>query len=119
MTKRYRHASSLNKEDGSLLKGLIPFGFVFATIAILALTSSFQMVNAFPSQDEIMAEIYEEADKVNDIMNKKIENHPGLSDLDGYCYNSVEALEKCQKDLAEKMEPYYEDAGEHLADKID
>jgi hypothetical protein len=41
------------------------------------------MVNALPSQDEIMAEIYEEADNINDIMDKKIENHPGLGDLDG------------------------------------
>ena len=51
---------------------------------------------ALPSQDEIMAEIYEEADKINDIMDNKIENHPGLGDIDGYCYNSVESLEKCQ-----------------------
>jgi hypothetical protein len=42
-----------------------------------------------------------------------------ISDLDGYCYNSVEALEKCQKDVPEEMEHNYEDAGERLADKFD
>ena len=77
------------------------------------------MANALPTQDEIMAEIYEEADKINDIMNQKIENHPGLSDVDGHCYNSIEALEKCQKDVTEEMEPYYEEAGKRLSDKID
>lgn len=115
----YRHTGSLDKENRSLLKGLGSLVFTLITITLLALTLLLQMVNALPSQDEIMAGIYEEADKINDIMNQKIENHPGLSDLDGYCYNNVEALEKCQKDVAEEMEPYYEDAGKRLSDKID
>jgi len=38
--------------------------------------------------------VYEQPDKINDIMNNRIENHPGLSDLNGYCYNSIETLEK-------------------------
>ena len=78
-----------------------------------------QMANALPTQDGTMADIYEEADKINDIMNQKIENHPGLSDVDGHCYNSIEALEKCQKEVTEEMEPYYEEAGKRLSDKID
>lgn len=119
MVKTYKPTGSLNKEDRSLLNGLISSVFTFVIITLFVLTASIQMVNALPSQDEIMADIYEEADKINDIMDKKIENHPGLSDLNGYCYNSVEALEKCQKDVAEEMEPYYQDAGERLADKID
>ena len=36
-----------------------------------------------------MAEIDKEAEKINDIMNDKIENHPGM-DLDGYCFGSVD-----------------------------
>jgi hypothetical protein len=119
MVKTYKHTGSLNKEDRSLLNGLASSVFTFVIITLFVLTASIQMANALPSQDEIMAEIYEEADKINDIMNNKIESHPGLSDLDGYCYNSVEALEKCQKDVAEEMEPNYEDAGERLADKFD
>lgn len=115
----YRHTGSLNKENESLWKGLASLAFTLFTIAILALTSPIQMANALPTQDEIMADIYEEADKINDIMNQKIENHPGLSDVDGHCYNSIEALEKCQKDVTEEMEPYYEEAGKRLSDKID
>jgi hypothetical protein len=113
------NGNNLVLHDETLLKCLASLAFTLVIIAIWVLTSSIQMVNALPRQDEIMAEIYEEADKINDIMNNKIESHPGLSDIDGYCYNSVESLEKCQKDVAEEMEPYYEDAGERLADKID
>lgn len=119
MVKAYKRAGSLNNEDRRLLDGLASSVFTFVIITLFLLTASIQMVNALPSQDEVLAEIYEEADKINDIMDNKIENHPGLGDLDGYCYNSVEALEKCQKDVAEEMEPYYEDAGKRLSDKID
>lgn len=119
MVKTYKHTGSLKKEDRSLLNGLASSVFTFVIITLFVLTASIQMVNALPSQDEIMVEIYEEADKINDIMDKKIENHPGLSDVDGHCYNSIEALEKCQKDVAEELEPYYEEAGERLSDKID
>jgi hypothetical protein len=119
MKKTYRHTGSLNKEERRLLNGLALFVFTYATITLLALTAPIQMANALPTQDEIIADIYEEADKINDIMNQKIENHPGLSDVDGHCYNSIEALEKCQKDVAEEMEPYYEDTGKRLSDKLD
>ena len=119
MKKTNRHTGSLNKEERRVQNGLASSVFTFVIVTLFVLTASIQMVNALPNQDEIMAEIYEEADNINDIMDKKIENHPGLGDLDGQCYNSVEALEKCQKDVAEEMEPYYEDTGERLADKID
>ena len=52
-----------------------------------------------------MAEIDKEAEKINDIMNDKIENHPGM-DLDGYCFDSAEALEKCTNEIAKEMEPF-------------
>jgi hypothetical protein len=67
MTNKYNYSGSLNKVNRSLPKGLASFIFTFVTITLLALTTSIQMVNALSSQDEIMDEIYEEADKINDI----------------------------------------------------
>lgn len=48
----YRHTGSL--ENRSLLKGLGSLVFTLITITLLALTPLLQMVNALPSQDEIM-----------------------------------------------------------------
>jgi hypothetical protein len=76
-------------------------------------------VQAIPSQDEIMDEIDKEAEKINDIMNDKIENHPGMGDLDGYCYNSAETLGKCTDEIAKEMQPYYVDAGKRIWGSID
>jgi len=89
---------------------------ILTTISIFAF---FAVANALPSEDEIMAKIDREAERINDIMNQKIQNHPGLSDFDGYCYDSVEALEQCQNEIANEMEPYYDEAGERVWDNID
>ena len=72
-----------------------------------------------PSEDEIMGEIDKEAERINDIMDQKIKSHPGLDDIYSYCYDSVEALLQCQSEIVEEMEPYYEDAGKRIGDKIE
>ena len=93
--------------------------FLIGFLATTTLSVYVGVVNALPSEDEIMAKIDREAERINDIIDQKIQNHPGLSDFDGYCYNSVEALELCQNEIVNEMDPYYEEAGERIWDNID
>jgi hypothetical protein len=74
---------------------------------------------ALPSEDDLKAEIDKEAEKINDIIDQKIKCHPGLGDIYSYCYDSVEELLQCQNEIVEVMEPYYEDAGKRITDKIE
>lgn len=92
--------------------------FVIVVGTLLNIVTMNQEAVAIPSEDEIMAEIDKEAEKINDIMNNKIENHPGM-DLDGYCYNSAETLEGCTNEIAKEMEPYYDEAGKRIWKNID
>jgi hypothetical protein len=85
----------------------------------MLLSAFFAVANAFPSEDEIMARIDRESERINEIMNQKIQNHPGLSDLDGYCYKSVDALEQCEKEIANEMQPYYDEAGKRIWEDLD
>ena len=89
-----------------------------SSIVILLGLVTMNPVSALPTEDEMMAEIDKEAEKINDIMNQKIENHPGM-DLGGYCYNSVESLDGCTSELAKEMEPYYNEAGKRVWGNID
>ena len=93
--------------------------FLIGILATISINAFFGVANALPSEDEIMAKIDREAERINDIIDQKIQNHPGLSDFDGYCYNSVEALEQCQNEIANEMEPYYDEAGKRVWDNTD
>jgi hypothetical protein len=87
-------------------------------VIILGLVTMSPSSAALPTEDEMMAEIDKEAEKINDIMNRKIENHPRM-DLGGYCYNSAEALDGCTNEIAKEMEPYYDEAGKRIWEDID
>src|SRR5512144_2618275 len=93
--------------------------FSIGILATISINAFFGVASALPSEDEIMAKIDREAERINDIIDQKIQNHPGLSDFGGYCYNSVEALEQCQNEIANEMEPYYDEAGKRIWDNID
>jgi hypothetical protein len=87
----------------------------FSCLSGLAAFSNLNLIAyALPSEDEIMNKIDREAERINEILNEKIQNHPGLSDPDGYCYNSVAALEQCENEIANEMEHYYDKAGERI-----
>ena len=93
---------------------------LFLTLLLISLSgfAAFNNLNliayALPSEDEIMNKINREAERINDILSEKIQNHPGLSDSDGYCYNSVTALERCEKEITDEMKPYYDEAGKRV-----
>jgi hypothetical protein len=92
----------------------------FLIASIVSLThSSIEEAKGLPSEDDIMAEIDKEAERINDIIDQKIQSHPGLGNIYSYCYDSVEALLQCQNEVVEEMEPYYEDAGKRIGDKIE
>ena len=97
---------------------------LFLTLLLISLSglAAFNNLNliahALPSEDEIMNKINREAERINDILNEKIQNHPGLSDSDGYCYNSVAALEQCEKEITNEMKPYYDEAGKRVWENI-
>jgi hypothetical protein len=99
---------------------LVSIGLLFVVIIVilLSLATLNRGAVALPTEDEMMAEIDKEAERINDIMNDKIENHPGMN-LDGYCYNSAEALETCTNEIAKGMEPYYDEAGKRIWENID
>ena len=99
--------------------GIFGLQFILVLGSISLLTIFNQGADALPTEDEIMDEIDKEAEKINDIMNDKIESHPGLGDIDGYCYNSVEALERCTDGIAEEIQPYYDEAGKRIWENID
>lgn len=60
-----------------------------------------------------------EAEIINDIINDKIESHPGMGDLDGDSYDITEALETCINDIPKEMQSYYDEAGERIWENID
>jgi hypothetical protein len=93
--------------------------FLIGILTIMLLSAFFAVANALLSEDEIMARIDREAERINEIMNQKIQNDPGLSDLDGYCYESVDALEQCEKEIANEMQSYYDEAGERIWEGLD
>lgn len=93
--------------------------FLMGILTTIPLYALLAVANALPSEDEIMAKIDREAERINDIIDQKIQNHPGLSDFNGYCYNNVEALEQCENKIATEMEPYYDEAGERIWDNVD
>ena len=93
--------------------------FLIITSIVSLTHSMIEEAKGLTSEDEIMAEIDKEAERINDIIDQKIKSHPGLGDIYSYCYDSVEALQQCQSEIVEEMEPYYEDAGKHIGDKIE
>lgn len=97
---------------------LIVSCFLIASIVSLA-NSTIEEAKGLSNEDDIMVEIDKEAERINDIIDQKIQSHPGLDDIYSYCYDSVEALLQCQNEVAEEMEPYYEDAGKRITEKIE
>jgi hypothetical protein len=104
--------------DMNVRISVLALGTTLSLVTILGLVSMNPVSAALPTEDEIMAEIDKEAEKINDIMNQKIEGHPGM-ELDGYCYDSTESLEGCTNEIAKEMEPYYDEAGERVWENID
>ena len=73
--------------------------FSYTTSLIFITNSKIEEAKGLPREDELMAEIDKEAERINDIIDQKIKSHHGLDDIYSYCYDSVEALEQCQNEI--------------------